>query len=308
MPTPAQTTAEALLLIQAQAQARQQVTELTQAAVAAEVRAFSGWYSPAQITALAARLAKVTRAGQKQTATSTDAFAGRILRLLVGRRPVAPQRVPLDGLRGVPLESVYGRLADNYRWLEATRGPDAPEARLDRGPDVDPFPRLTHEAILDRVVLRSELQVDDNLTLAFTRQWVEDIADVPEVTGYRRVVHPELVAVGSSAPGPVCGLCLVVSTRLYRKEDLLPVHARCRCSVAPVIGDPDGDGDPGAVINARDLRDIYRQAGGTASAKLKATKVFVAEHSELGPRLTFADHSHRTAADAATDDAVESAA
>jgi hypothetical protein len=298
VPVDAETLAEAAALIEAQSLARQQIAETTQLAVAVQVRAFTGWYDHSAITALAARLAKLTKAGQRQTASSTGAYATRVLRLLTGHRPTGTKPIDVSsGIRTIPLESAYGRLADNYRYLQATRGPGAPDALLDRH-DAVPLPRLAEPEILDRIVLRSTLQVDDNLSLAFRDQWAADLADEPAVSGYRRVLHPELVAVGSSAPGPVCGLCLVSADRIYGKAELLPLHGRCRCSVSPIVG----DADPGSVLNAQDLRDIYRQAGGTAAAKLKATKVFVAEHGELGPRLTFAQHATRTASQAAADD------
>jgi hypothetical protein len=301
MATVEQATAEALILIQAQAQAREQLNQITQASVAAEIRAFAGWYDHAAITAFAGRLGKLTRASQKQMALSTDVFAVRILRLLTGRgRPVKP--VAPEKLRSVPLESVYGRLADQLRYLEATRGPEAPAALLQRSPDADPLPLLSHEAILDRVVLRGELQVEDNLTLAFTNQWAADIADAPTVTGYRRVLHPELSAGGS------CALCLTISDRIYSKAELLPVHERCACTVAPLIGDPEGPGDPGFRINAADLKALYAAAGGTSAAALKRVKVATIQHGELGPRLVAASHNHRTESDARRDDVIEPSA
>lgn len=301
MATAQETAAETLILIQAQSQAREQIRQITTSSVVAEIRAFRGWYDRAEITRLAGRLAKIVRAGQKQTATSTDAYASRVLRLLTGRgRPVGPVRVA--ELRGVPLESVYGRLADQYRYLEARRGPDAPVEALERRSDdgllIDPFPRLTQAAVLDRVVLRGTVQTDDNLTLAMTHQWAADLAEAPQVTGFRRVLHPELSRGGS------CGLCVAASARVYLKEVLLPVHARCACTVTPVIGEEDGDGDPGAVINARDLRALYAKAGSTGAAELKRVRVVESDHGELGPRLSFAGQHVRTEADAERDDEI----
>jgi hypothetical protein len=301
MPTAEETTAQTLLLVQAQSSAREQIRQLTVAQVVAEIRLFRAWYDHDAITAFAGRLAKIARSGQKQTAISTDAYAARVLKVFLGRgRPVGP--VPVAELRAVPLESVYGRLADEFRYLEATRGPDAPAALLERRRDdgvlIDPFPRLTREAILDRVVLRGEVQTGDNLTLAMTHQWQADIEDVPQVTGFRRVLHPELSQGGS------CGLCVAASTRLYSKAELLPVHARCACTVTPVIGDED----PGGAINARDLKALYAKAGSTAAADLKRVRVVESAHGELGPRLSFAGHNVRTEADAERDDLIPGSA
>jgi hypothetical protein len=289
-PDPA-TTAEVLALVQAQAAARQQIADLTTAAVTAEVRAFGGWYDTARITTLAARLAKLTRAGQKQTATSTDSFAARILTLLTGQRRRVVGPVPVADLwGGVPLENVYGRLADQYRWLEATRGPQAPpEARISLVTG-DPLPVLSEPEILSQVVTRAEVQSDTALTLAFREQWVSDLAKVGTVTGYRRVIHPELTKGGS------CGLCVAASDQVYHKKDLLPVHGRCKCTVTPIFGETLGPGDPGAAINSEDLAKMYEAAGGSTSGfALKETRYRVVDHGELGPQLVYADAKFRTA-------------
>lgn len=298
----AQQTAEVLALVQAQAQAREQLVDITSAAVVAQVSAFSGWYDAAQITKLAGLLAKVTRAAQKRTAASTDAYAVRVLRLL-GQKARARGPVASETIRSVPLESVYGRLADQYRYHEATRGPNAPAEALQRRNDagilIDPFPRLTREQVKARVVTRARVQVEDNLSLAVTRQWAEVLSDddLTEVVGYRRILHPELSRGGS------CGLCVAASDRLYRKAELMPLHARCACDVMPVLGDPYSDDrvDPGAAINAADLKRLYAEAGSTAAADLKKTRWKVAQHSELGPRLVAAGDRVRTAAQAERD-------
>jgi hypothetical protein len=294
-----QQAAEALALVQAQAAAREQITSLTTDAVVAQVRAFAGWYDHAAITKLADRLAKLTRASQKRTSASTDAYATRLLKLL-GQKAKAHGPVPPESLRSVPLESVYGRLADQYRYLQVSRGPNAPAEALERrssGILIDPFPRLTEDQLVERVVVRARVQVEDNLNLAVTHQWAEDLDDdsLTQVLGYRRVLHPELSKGGS------CGLCVAASSNLYSRESLMPLHARCACDVMPVIGDPYTDevrSDPGAEINAADLKALYKRAGSTAAADLKKTRWKVVGHSELGPRLVAAEDHVRTAEEA----------
>jgi hypothetical protein len=286
-----------LALVQAQAQSREDLLSLTQGSVAAEVRSFTEWYDSAKITALAARLAKVARSGQKQTAASTDAYAVRTLALLTGKRPATSGPVPPASLRaGVPLESVYGRLADNYRYLEATRGLDVPASLLER-PNADPLARLSPEEILDRIVTRAEVQTDDNLSLAFQGQWQADMAKAATtVIGYRRVLHPELAKGGS------CGLCVAASDRQYRRAELLPIHGRCNCGVVPIIGDEDGTVrfDPGRALNEQDLALLYKKAGGTtAGAALKKTRFTVVTNGELGPRLVAAGQAYRGPGDVA---------
>lgn len=103
----------------------------------------------------------------------------------------------------------------------------------------------------------------------------------PRLIGYRRIVHPELPARPGLAPGPVCGMCLVASTRMYFVDELMPIHANCRCEQFPVY-----EGlDPGGFINLEDLDKFYREAGGKQATELKKTRYQVNEHGELGPVL-----------------------
>lgn len=114
------------------------------------------------------------------------------------------------------------------------------------------------------------------------------------VTGYRRILRPELSRTGS------CGLCVVASDRVYKKAQLMPIHARCNCDVLPIIGAAGGAGDPGNSLNNLDLADIYALAGGSSdSYDLKRARVQVNEHGELGPVLTNADHGFTGADDLA---------
>jgi len=126
--------------------------------------------------------------------------------------------------------------------------------------------------------------VDDNLSLAYRAQLEQAAKSDPStVTGYRRVIRPELSA------GGTCGLCVAVSTRLYFRGDLLPLHSRCKCTVIPVIGEAGGDGDIGGAINDMDLAALYDQAGGNRAAELKRTRYKVIRHAELGSWLVPAD-------------------
>ena len=125
--------AESLVLVKAQAAAREQLSDATQRSVALAVRAMlaGDWFDSTAITRLAKHLAATTKAGQRQTATSTAAYWARAVSVLTGRRVQPVRLVSPDAARTVPLDVVYGRLADQYRWLWASRGPDTtPEDRL----------------------------------------------------------------------------------------------------------------------------------------------------------------------------------
>ena len=111
-----------------------------------------------------------------------------------------------------------------------------------------------------------------------------------KVTGFRRVVHPEL-----SESGQSCGLCIVASTMRYTRRDLLPIHAGCNCETVEIF-DIDGvEFDPGHQINLEDLEVFYREAGdSTHGWDLKRGRYKVIEHPEYGPTLTNVSDNKRT--------------
>lgn len=287
--------AEALVLLQAQAEARDELNKLIQVQIAAEITGFDGWYSDNDVSALAGRMRKTTRAGQKQMALSTSSYGMRLLRLLLGRRVSPSKPVPLERTYGgETLDSVYERLATEYRYLHATRTNVAPvEARI--SPETGrELPVLDDEAILERVTERARTQTESALTLTFREQWASDLSGVGEITGYRRIVHPEL------SQGGTCGLCVVASDMIYKRGDLLPIHHRCFCGVMPVVGDPLGPGDPGSAINQEDLGRFYEAAGdSTVGANLKATKYKVVQDGNLGPVLVYQGQKFRAPEEAA---------
>ena len=98
------------------------------------------------------------------------------------------------------------------------------------------------QAALGRLV-RTDLQ------LAQTRSARDWMAGEERVVGYRRVL----------GPGKNCALCRSASTRTYRREDLMPIHERCHCSVSPLFG--------------------------SVAVASVGTKVRVVDDPELGPRL-----------------------
>ena len=114
-----------------------------------------------------------------------------------------------------------------------------------------------------------------DLTMAMRESARTVLADADDVIGYRRVIHPEQSRGGS------CGLCVVAADRLYRKSELLPIHGRCRCTIAPVTRAHD----PGAELNAADLDQLYGAAGSSRREDLKRVRVTVEQHGELGPQL-----------------------
>lgn len=133
---------------------------------------------------------------------------------------------------------------------------------------------LRENDALIKALERVEIMGDTDLTLARREEIRGIFAATPKITGYRRVIHPEL-----SEDGTSCGLCVVASTRLYRVKELLPIHDRCNCDVLPVTQDQD----PGRDMNQEDLQKIYDAAGSNYAGDLIKTKVSFTEHGELGP-------------------------
>lgn len=121
--------------------------------------------------------------------------------------------------------------------------------------------------------------VEDNVMLAQRNAEHQVLAAAAEqsddVSGYRRLIHPEL------SKGGVCGLCVAASDRMYKIDTLKAVHKRCKCTVSAVTREHD----PGRELNRRDMRMLYDRAGGTSGKRLKRTRYVIDEKGELGPVL-----------------------
>lgn len=104
-----------------------------------------------------------------------------------------------------------------------------------------------------------------------------------KIIGYRRIIHPEM------SRGGTCGMCIAAADRIYHIADLMPIHGGnaatgaggCHCTVGVITEDYD----PADDLNAVDLNQLYKDAGGTSGAHLKRTRYKVDEHGELGPVL-----------------------
>lgn len=245
-------------LVVAHASTRQQVTAITIRQAQADVRGFTSWYDTAAITALAANLARRSSSSQQTVASLTDAYLARVLAILRGR-PVTPAgtvTIPGTFRTGVTPGGVYGRLADLYRW-EILRGLEDAESLLARLQD--------QAAVLTAT----------NDDLAFREQVRHSFTNA-RISGFRRVLHPELSRSGS------CGLCIAASTRVYKADRLLPLHDRCHCGVLPILDDED----PADILNSQDLAALYAASGGqTSRESLKKVRIVEHDHGELGPVL-----------------------
>lgn len=230
-----------------------------------------GSYDEADVDRYLAQTLPVVGASQSQAVILTDAYMASEL----GRSPIGLDVAALTGAgvrNGVDPAEVYRRpfvqvwkaLADGTDWVDAV---GAARARVSAVAETDV--QLSMRAAARDVIGRS-----------------------PGVVGYRRVLT-----------GKSCALCATASTQRYHREQLLPIHDRCDCSVAPV----HGNRDPGRVVNRRLLNDLKANGGpepwkdrgisvedGRVVKDGSPLEVAVHEHGELGPVLADADHEFTT--------------
>lgn len=254
-------------LVAAHAAARARLTLAATSYAAAQVQTFAGWYDTAAITVLAERIAGRVQASQRQVAAVTDAYLARVLSTLSGRHVPQAGVVPVTDLRaGVGAAAPYGRVADLYRYQRTL---DVPEDRA-----------------VEMAAERASVAASTDVALAFRAQ-ARKVMLVRSVDGWRRIVHPEL------SKGGTCGLCIAASDRVYHRGDLMALHARCECTILPVVNGID----PGRSLDGDALAKLYEAAGSTKAADLKRTRFTMHEHGELGPVLTNAEDHFRGPAD-----------
>lgn len=160
--------------------------------------------------------------------------------------------------------TVYGRIFDQARYNIVARG-------------------LTAEKVQSAAINRAAHVAATDIMLADRAQSRQTLK-TRGIAQYRRVIRPY-----AGKGGPVCGLCVVASDRIYSTEDLLPIHDNCRCETVAV----GSAGDPGDTLNQEDLDNIYRAAGGSGAGKLIKVQVAISEHGELGPILSYANQNRR---------------
>jgi hypothetical protein len=231
---------------------------LIQRLVAYIVRRLGGvgqgeWYDDKAVRALAVELAAQVRTVQETAANVTA--QGLVYHLDVAGARVKSEPVRLSPApRGVDPVDVWERPAKTYRRMRA-RGLDELEAA-------------------EQAFQRARAIAEDDVQLA-RRLAARDRMRKSGAVGYRRAVHPELARGGS------CGLCVAAASRVYRVDDLMPIHTGCNCEVVPITK----GNDPAKTINDAAL-DAYYATGVTGRDELKRFRFEVHQHGELGPRLT----------------------
>lgn len=179
------------------------------------------------------RIVPVVAAGQGTMVRLVGAYMGA-KSLQAGAPNVAitldPARYTTGALRGVNPDDVYQR---PFAVMQATLARTGDE----------------QQALQSGRAQAAKLAATD-MQLAQTHAAHDWMAQAPTVVGYRRVL---------TGAGPHCPLCEQAATRTYRKQDLMPIHEHCTCTVEPLWGT-----EPVASVG---------------------TTVRVEEDPELGPRL-----------------------
>ncbi|BDY33167.1 hypothetical protein hbim_07142 [Mycolicibacterium mageritense] len=248
-------------------------------------------YDGDQVAEFATAAADRLATAQKTTATAAAAGQIQLLSTMGVRVSVRPTS-PLD-IRGAGATFTDGRVElDRSATRVRYRGQDPVDLDASDITTVEVLNRparivrylesqgATRELAAAAALERLDALVDGNMMLAqrFAESEVINAAanlDGSPIVGMRRIIHPELSRTGT------CGLCIAASDRLYTVRELLPMHANCKCTSAPVTE----EFDPADELNAVDLRQLYRDAGGTSRAHLKRTRYKEDEHGELGPTL-----------------------
>lgn len=228
------------------------------------------WWNDAVITAVAGRLAMMELSMLQQAWRAGVSYADTVLRAMgLNPKGSAPSfsypRVNTDPWL------VSMRPAMQYRHLQAQFPDIKPKSWPDRESDVG---KVVESWLNDAYDLLEDEALTD-ATSASNQSSVERY-DQSDVKAYRRIIHPERSQTGS------CGLCIAASDRYYTTSELLPLHARCKCTTAPIIG----RNDPGLTLTDQDLKNLYEQAGGTHRQQLSNVRVKTIRHGELGDILT----------------------
>lgn len=247
-----------------------QTNELSQrtAAQVAALYAGQNFWSTSSASAVAAQAADTSNAADLVAAGLASQYLAMTLGATLGGPVPVPNLPAIPVRNGVSLAAVFERPMKLFR------------RKVSEG--------MEPAAAYDMAMRLAGALVDGNIRLAKRDQITQILRQLPRelgVTGYRRVVHPELAKSGHS-----CGLCIVASDVVYSVGTLMPLHANCNCEPVPIVKGLD----PGNSLDNLALGDLYqaaagdRNVSGTAAADLKRVRVAINEHGEWGPVLTYA--------------------
>lgn len=252
----------------------------TVARVAEAWRRFGG-LDDEQAARFAAAAVPLVEGAQAATAALVAAYLATLGRAATGQAapPLRAASSKMVGLRGIETVEVYQRPTRYARFLIGEGKPAAEALLLARR--------------------RAEILAETDVILTQRQATLEVVNTDDRIVGYRRVLT-----------GQSCAFCAAASTQRYHREQLMPIHGRCDCGVAPIWGTVD----PGQTINrglVDDLKTAAREGRGgkgyweqrhvtvAEDGTLTLPKVAVHRHGELGPVLGDATHKFTGQADLA---------
>jgi hypothetical protein len=231
-----------------------------------------GGLSESDADAWLAAVLPVVDGAQHATTGLVGGYAATVLRL-AGDRGAAPSldAAAAAATRGVDPAEVYMRPVITAR-AEVSRG------------------ATYHEAV-EVARTRAGVTAQTDVALAQRDSMAQVEHQSSRIVGWRRVLT-----------GASCAFCATASTQRYGGPNLMPIHDRCDCGVAPIIG----SSDPGHVINRPlldNLKSAAKEAKGTSSGywsnrhasvdedgNVTLTQPAVKQHGELGPVLVDPEH------------------
>lgn len=262
----------------AQDQAMTQLLNSARGILSVHLHDFLGWYTPIDVENVFKLIVFLLRPMEQAVAALVDGWTASSISIMTGRvfQPIGTRRTEI-GRTNITPEGALARAADTYRYQQSV----IDKTFSDSVHSGEPMPPL--QLPYDAAMQRATGTVDSNFKLAMRKQsqaTLSRAADRNLITGYRRVIHPELAHEGT------CGLCIAASTRIYHSDHLMAVHPGCHCTPLAIRKMKSGQIiDPGAAINDQDLSSYYRDAQGNTAEQLRQTRYKVDEHGELGPVL-----------------------
>jgi hypothetical protein len=239
----------------AYAQQTAQLRETTRNALIAYFLA--GQFRDADVARFLSRAVPLVLSSRRRMATLTAAHIERVLRD-AGLAPVRPvPSLDVSLLRGVDVSEVYRRPFRQV-WTELSQDKD-------------------FQAAVKAGETRVEKLIETDLQLAKTHaaQAVMSKANGPGL--YQRVLKGE----------HDCIKCVLTSTRVYSKAELLPIHPGCDCDVEPIVGLAQFKTD--AARRLADAHDLVASQFGpnaaNATGKGYSDLIVTHHHGEYGPTL-----------------------
>lgn len=230
-----------------------------------------GSWRDVDIDRFVAEVVPVVISGQKQVAGLTNSYLDSLARLAGFTLPSAGA-LDVTALRGIDPDEVYRRSGVTV-WAALS----------------EPNRKSLQEAV-KLGILRLDQAVALDMQLAHTHAARARFEGADGVVGYRRVL----------TGAENCALCAIASTQRYHRGNLMPIHDRCDCTVAPIYGTHD----PGQVINPELLEKVtdgLSEFGIESWSQFKASDatraIRVHTHGEHGPTLTWAKHGFTSASD-----------